>query len=406
MTAQSEPVGFNPADYDGHYCAAWDYASIVDMTRRLVRIPTRGGRDDYELAAMLVAQQIPDGVPLEVFRGVHGEPLGVAATLDFGPGPHYVLNAPLDTADTGDPDAWSFDPFAGDIVDGWLRGRGASDSKVAVAIFTHLAARLVHHDLRGKLTVLFDLDEHTGGFGGIKAWLASQGQKPDGVMIGYPGNEKIVIGGRGVWRVRITVYGKSAHSGSSRRDVSAIARAAELHERLVAWVPTWMLADDVPFGLPPKVTVTSISGGAPGSYSVVPDACTLEVDVRLTPMFTAEIAARSVQRAVDEIDTDEPGVRSSIVETVGEPWPAYRLPTDHTLVQALQHGARLAGLNPTPAVAGPSNIGCLLSQHGIPATAGFGVAYRGLHAADEAIDVSTVPAVYASYFEAVRRLLG
>jgi succinyl-diaminopimelate desuccinylase len=381
-------------------------AGILDLAADLIRIPTRGVLD--KSGHRTIVERLSEtmrSLGLQPTVLTDGEPLAVAATLDFGPGPHYVLDAPLDTATLGDADAWSFDPFAGDVVNGWLRGRGAADAKTAVAIFSHLAAELgPSDDLSGRLTVLFDLDEHTGGFGGIKAWLGSQDRRPDGVMIGYPGPDKIVVGGRGVWRARITVYGQSAHSGASKNEgISAIARAMEFEGILDHRFPD---VADAELGLSPKFTITSISGGAPGSYSVVPDACTVELDVRLTPRYDAAWAGGLIRAAVSNLDARAPYCRPSVVTPVGEPWPAYRLPADHELVQALRDGARQAGLNPTPTVAGPSNIGCYLSRHGIPATAGFGVAYRGLHAADEAIDVATIPAAYASYLGAVRRLLG
>jgi succinyl-diaminopimelate desuccinylase len=170
------------------------------------------------------------------------------------------------------------------------------------------------------------------------------------------------------------------------------------------WFPTE--DEDWDLRLPPKYTVTSIRGGSPGSFSVVPDACTMELDVRLTQTHDAAWAAEFVQKIVNTCDTYYPTLRSTTIEPVGDPWPAYRLDADHPMVQALRAGTRSAGLDPVPTVAGPSNIGCYLAQHGIPATAGFGVNYRGLHAANEAIEVSSIPAVYASYYEAVRGLLG
>ena len=57
-------------------------------------------------------------------------------------------------------------------------------------------------------------------------------------------------------------------------------------------------------------------------------------------------------------------------------------------------------------VAGPSNIGNFLATLGTEATCGFGVAYRNLHGPDEAIDVSSIPAVYDAYRSAARHLLG
>jgi succinyl-diaminopimelate desuccinylase len=60
---------------------------------------------------------------------------------------------------------------------------------------------------------------------------------------------------------------------------------------------------------------------------------------------------------------------------------------------------------PTAKVAGPSNIGCYLASLGIDATAGFGVAYRGLHGTDECIDLETIPPVQTAYQSAVLGLL-
>ena len=53
--------------------------------------------------------------------------------------------------------------------------------------------------LRGSVVLLFDVDEHTGGFGGAKAYFEGAGaaRRVDGVMIGYPGLDHVVTGGRG-----------------------------------------------------------------------------------------------------------------------------------------------------------------------------------------------------------------
>jgi succinyl-diaminopimelate desuccinylase len=134
------------------------------------------------------------------------QPVAVVADVAVRrPGPRYVLDAPLDTAAFGDTERWSFPPAAGDVVDGWLRGRGAADSKTAISIFCHIAARPRARPLdAGSVTLVFDLDEHTGGFAGIRAYLAEQDGAPiDGVMIGYPGPDKIIIGGRGLYRARL-----------------------------------------------------------------------------------------------------------------------------------------------------------------------------------------------------------
>lgn len=134
---------------------------------------------------------------------------------------------------------------------------------------------------------------------------------------------------------------------------------------------------------------------------MTPDRCEVEVDVRLTPQFDADAAWRYVREAAARIDAEQPAPRPSRVQQATPSWPAFLLSSDHPLPTALAAGAELAGLSPVPVVAGPSNIGCLLAAHGIPATAGFGVRYRGLHGTDEAIELASVPAVQVAYHQAV-----
>jgi len=68
-------------------------------------------------------------------------------------------------------------------------------------------------------------------------------------------------------------------------------------------------------------------------------------------------------------------------------------------------GARAAGIGVEPKVAGPSNIGNFLAAEGIPATAGVGPSYQGLHGVDESVDLSGLPAVQVAYHHAVLSLL-
>ena len=187
-----------------------DRDSVLDLAARLVRIPSRGGIDSYEpvisaLESWLDERSLPhrrlagdDGTTVAVVCEVHG----------VRPGPRIVLDACVDTAPFGDECVWSFPPTSGLVDDGWLCGRGAADSKTGAAIFLHIAARLAQDPdaFAGDLVVLLDADEHTGNFGGAKAFMGAQGPgRINGVMIGYPGIEHVVIGGRGVLRDRKSV---------------------------------------------------------------------------------------------------------------------------------------------------------------------------------------------------------
>ena len=99
-------------------------------------------------------------------------------------------------------------------------------------------------------------------------------------MIGYPGLDEVVVGGRGLWRASLAVHAPSGHSGSSKSVVGDISRVAHLVGLLDA--------ADLPgvdgtsaFPLPPKLSVTSFHGGQ--GFSVTTDRVDINVDIRTTP---------------------------------------------------------------------------------------------------------------------------
>ena len=379
-------------------------SAVVDLAGELIRRPSRAGLDDHEpVLAVLEDWLTGRGLPHRRLHDDTGRPVALLVEIAGGrPGPWWALDACVDTAPYGDERAWSFPPAAGDVVDGRLRGRGAADSKLAAALFCHIAADL--HDraagLRGGLAVLLDADEHTGGFGGARAYLADpDAARPAGVMIGYPGPDEVVVGGRGLWRARIAVHGTSGHSGSRREVVGAVSRAAHL-VRLLDASPLPGASGEFP--LPPKLTVTYCHGGE--GFSVVPDRCEIGVDVRTTPGFGAGAAEGLVRAAVTELDAALPAPRPTQVTAVTS-WPPYRLAENELPAAALLGAAAAQGLRVRAKTAGPSNIGNLLAAEGIPATAGFGLPYAGLHGVDEQVDLASLPVVHAVYRQAVLGLL-
>jgi succinyl-diaminopimelate desuccinylase len=303
-----------------------------------------------------------------------------------------VLDACLDTAPFGDEAAWSYPPTSGQIDGGWLHGRGACDSEAGAAIFAHVAARLlpVSDQLAGSLVLLFDVDEHTGGFGGARAYFegADPPDRVDGVMIGYPGPDYVMTGGRGVLRARLHVHGLASHSGGRTTTPNAITKAARLVSALTgAELPADAGSD---FPMPPRLTVTEVAGGS--AYSNVPDLCTLNVDVRLTPAFDTAAAETLLRSLAEEVDAAWPDTRRTLIKLTTR-WPAYQLPDDSPLKTALLAAAHQAGLSPAAKIAGPANIGNYLAGLGIPATAGFGVDHQGLHGTDERIRIGSIPPI-------------
>jgi len=238
-----------------------------------------------------------------------------------------------------------------------------------VAIFCHLVTRLATstEQLHDNLVLLFDLDEHTGRFGGAKRHFEGPDAPSDvaGVMIGYPGMDKLVIGGRGVYQTQLHVHGVASHSGGSKLNPNAIDKAAHLiRELAAAELPDGTSKD---FPLPGKVTVTAIDGGQ--GYSVTPDLCTLHLDIRTTPTFNDTTASALLDHVIAR--PTNPSAADPLQLT--SRWPAYALPADSRLRTTPLEAAHAFGVDVKPKIAGPSNIGLSLAALGIPATASCGV---------------------------------
>ncbi|WP_284741688.1 M20 family metallopeptidase [Amycolatopsis sp. RTGN1] len=387
--------------------AAEDHESVVTLTRELVAIPSRGGIDPYEPVLNQLSTWLEQrNLSATVLKDKTGATVGLTCEIRGAhPGPRWVLDACLDTAPFGDEAAWTHPPTSAAIADGWLNGRGSADSKSGAAIFCHIGARLttMTDKLHGSLVLLFDVDEHTGAFGGAKRYFEGPGAPDDvaGVMIGYPGMDKLVVGGRGVHRVKLHVHGVASHSGGSKATASAIEKAANLVRVLSAAELSDSASSEFPMA--GKLTVTAIEGGQ--GYSVTPGLCTLNVDVRTTRTFDDEDAARLLKHIVAQVDVAWPGTQPTLSQ-VDTRWPAFALAEDSRLRTAILDAAMTVGVEVEPKIAGPSNIGNYLAGLNIPATAGFGVGYVGLHGTDERIRLDTIPTIQAIYHAAVLTLLG
>ena len=379
--------------------------SMIDLLRELVSCPSRARDDSPEPVLLVISKWLQAcSIPHEYLRDEKGLPLGLWGKIQGGrPGPAYLLNATADTAPFGDTNAWRHPPGQATIKDGWLYGRGSADSKAGIAVFCHVLAGLLPESglLAGTLEFVFDAEEHTGSFAGIRKYMEVRTGKPlDGVMIGYPGNDRLVIGQRGFMRACLTIYGVQSHSGSSgNRGVNAIERARVLLAGLAS-LP--LPAEDESFPLPPKVTPTGILSG--GNFTIVPDLCELELDIRLTPAFDEAKARIFLDAAVKRLDAEGTTPPTNIKWFPS--WPAYQLDKSNPMVQVLAQSARQAfGHEVRQAVAGPSSIANYLATLGIPATAGLGVTYRDIHAPDECVFLETLEPTYVTYREALIPLL-
>src|SRR5258708_689943 len=101
-------------------------------------------------------------------------------------GPHLLFNGHTDVVAPGDRAAWTHDPFAAEIVDGVLYGRGAVDMKSGIAAFVAAASQV---PATGRISLSITNDEEADGINGtarIMEWAAAQGHRFDFAIVGEP----------------------------------------------------------------------------------------------------------------------------------------------------------------------------------------------------------------------------
>ena len=112
---------------------------LVELCQKLIRRPSVSG-EERAVAEFLKGTMEKlgyDQVEIDRYGSVLGRVRGKR------PGPTVLMDGHIDTVPVDDPSAWSHDPWAAEIEDGKIYGRGASDMKGSVASMVLAAARLV-----------------------------------------------------------------------------------------------------------------------------------------------------------------------------------------------------------------------------------------------------------------------
>jgi len=305
---------------------------------RLVRIPSLSGQE-REVNAELARQLREAG-----FDEVTIDPLGnVIGRLGHGPRV-LAIDAHMDTVDVGDRANWEFDPFSGEVRDGYVLGRGSVDQEGGAAAFV-TAGRIVKElGLGDRLTLLCTgtvMEEDCDGLC-WKYLIEEGGLRPDLVICTEPTNLGVYRGHRGRMEIAVSFRGRSAHGSAPERGVNAVYAAAhacraieQLHGRL---------ASD-PFLGQGSLTVTEFRSSGP-SLCAVPDQARLHLDRRLTAGETRESALAEIRALVAGAEAEVEVLHYDGLAYTGlrygmeKYYPTWTIPADHP---AVREGVAVAG---------------------------------------------------------------
>lgn len=380
-----------------------DPAGLIAFTQALVRIPSVNrlshGLGEGPVAALVAARMRRFGWTPLVEEAAPERPNVIAMVEGGRPGPTLMFEGHTDVVTEGDPAAWSYDPFGGQIVDGRLYGRGAADMKGGLAAMLFAAAALeAEGPFPGRL-LLAALADEEGMMLGAKHFVA-QGHAAGvaAAIVCEPEGGEVCVAQKGAMRLWVEARGRMAHGAMPERGVNPIPPLAaftlscrKIEAELQAEAGEHRLLGR------PYVTPTVLVAGDPEQLNVIPDRAGLGVDVRSTPAVDHGALVERLRAACGQ------GVSLSVLEDR----PATETPADHPVVLALLEGHRRVhgATPPLGGVPGATDGTILWRDAGLPiVTYGPGDKWIA-HQVDEHVEVGELVAAAEVYVEAARLFL-
>lgn len=274
----------------------------VEITRALIRCrsvtPAEGGALEY-------LGEVLGRAGFEVHRQKFSSPNmpeidNLFAKIGGGK-PHFVFAGHTDVVPPGNESSWTHSPFSGDVADGKVYGRGATDMKGAIAAFVTAATDYVAQNGKPKGTISFLItgDEEGPAVNGtvkLLAWAKARGEKFSHAIVGEPTSVKrvgdiIKTGRRGSLSATLTVFGKQGHVAYPDRAENPMRPLVAMLDALTA-----KPFDKGSKGFQPSnLEVTSVESGNP-VFNVIPAEATARFNIRFNDKHTPASLRKEIER--------------------------------------------------------------------------------------------------------------
>ncbi|MFR3116574.1 MAG: YgeY family selenium metabolism-linked hydrolase [[Clostridium] symbiosum] len=229
------------------------------------------------------------------------------------PGKKVLFDGHIDTVPVTEEAEWLYPPFAAEIHDGKIYGRGTSDMKGAVAAMTCAAsnyAKDTGKDFAGEIYVAGVVHEEC--FEGVAAREISKNVRPDYVVIGEASQLNLKIGQRGRAEIVIETFGKPCHSANPEKGINAVYKMAKVIGAIRTLVPTYhpVLGDGI-------LELTDIKSAPYPGASVVPEYCRATYDRRLLVEETKESVLEPINGLLEKLMAEDPELKVKASYAVG-----------------------------------------------------------------------------------------
>ena len=333
-------------------------------------------------AARLLADTLTAwGFTVDLVDVAPGRPNVIARIGGGHGGRSLILNGHLDTVGVA---GMTHDPFAADIRDGRLYGRGSCDMKAGVAAMCAAAWRAAQNELGGEVIIAAVVDEEWASIG--TRHLLDMGVRAHAAIVTEPTRLAIAPAHRGFAWADVRVEGRAAHGSRYDIGIDAVTHAA----LLLAELDTYQ-RDVLPGITHPLLGRASFHAGpiqSDGTLSAYPAWCTVGLERRTLPGEDGAHFVHEIEAAIARVAARTPDFRASV--TPGLVQRPNDVAVDHPLVQGLAAAASAVG-----ATAPIEGLSCwtdaaLFTAAGIPAIC-YGPGDIGLaHAAEEYCPVDEI----------------
>ena len=236
--------------------------------------------------------------------------------------PHYdesrptlLLNAHIDTVKP--VTSWSRDPFSPDVEDGVLYGLGSNDCGGGLCSLLQIFRMLTEKPQSYNLVYLASAEEEVSGKDGITRALPLL-PHIDLAIVGEPTGMNPAVAEKGLMVLDVIAHGKSGHAARNE-GVNAIYEALDD----MRWIRDYKFEKVSEFLGPTKMTLTVVNAGT--QHNVIPDKCTMLVDIRTNEFYDneevyefirqhlkSEVKAHSFRLKSSRIDPEHPLIRKCV----------------------------------------------------------------------------------------------
>lgn len=381
------------------------HADPVRHLTRLIRCASVTPRDDGALAYL---QSTLEAAGFRVDRVVFSAP----GTPDidnlyarYGTSePCLVFAGHTDVVPAGDAAAWTHPPFAADMRDGVIYGRGAVDMKGGIAcmlaaVLDFIAVRPVYP---GSIAVLITGDEEGPAINGtvkLLEWARARGERFSHCLLGEPTNvaalgDTIKIGRRGSLNATLVIEGRQGHAAYPHLADNPLRRIGAFVDAL--YVP--LDVGTAHFG-PTNLEVVSVDTGNP-AFNVIPARAAIRFNVRFNDLWTPDSLTAELRRRCTTVGERDIPARwrldiepTNAVAFVTEPGPFVTMAVD--AIEAC------TGRRPALSTTGGTSDARFIKDH-CPVIE-FGLVGDTMHMVDERVPVADLIGLTAIYREILER---